>query len=336
MSIDMNLRRFTTSLYPNVFIFALIFSVDAFAVTTLKLAHVAHPTSSIGIGAQRFADNLHYITEGQMAVEIVPRGVFGGIPDTFVQMQTGGVDMQTIDLMAISLLNQGHEFKVLVTPYLFRDQQHLRSFVSSELFSDLMDPVRKETGIRYLNLVAERSPRVVSTTNTAVKNVTDLKGVKIRVPPHPVFIAVFKAWGANPTPVKPTDMYMALKSGMVDGEDNGVMNLVAGSNTQVIKHFTPINWLRMGVAAWISERRWQSFSQQERDWVNAAAKLSSEQAASSYDDELATAMRKLTEFGITVHEPEMAGFMSITDTIVQQFEGQDWSTGLVKKIQDLP
>ncbi len=303
--------------------------------TSLTLAHVAMPESSIGVGAQRFADNLHSISGGNMQVEIIPRAAMGGIRDTWVQMQTGTIDMQTIDISALSMLKDASPLKVLVTPFLFRDQQHMRTFLQSSLFENMMNPIREDTGIRYLSTVSERSPRVVSTTEKPVKTVKDLKGLKMRVPQHPVFVATFKAWGANPTPIKASDMFMALKSGMVEGEDNGVMNLVASSNANVIKHFTPINWNRAGVAAWISEITWQSLTEQEKDWVLRAAQLSSEQAAGAYDSELSQSMEKLIEFGIEVHEPEIEGFLPATEKIVETFEGKDWPSGMVVEIQNL-
>lgn len=313
----------------------LAFTGNGNANTTLKLAHVAHPESSIGVGAQRFADNLHEISNGKMQVEILPRGTMGGIRDIFVQMQAGAVDMQTIDISAMTLLKDAKQLNVMVTPFLFRDQPHLRKFLGSDLFADMLVPVLKKTGIRYVGVVSERSPRVISTTRKPVAKVEDVKGLKIRVPQNSVFVETFKNWGANPTPIKGADMFMALKTGMVDGEDNGVMNLVAGSNKKVIKHFTPINWNRSGVGAWISETTWQSFSEQEKDWIQRASLRSSEQAATAYDDDLSQSMGELKEFGITVHEPELDGFLPATKQVVEKFEGDLWPSGLVAEIQSI-
>jgi TRAP-type C4-dicarboxylate transport system substrate-binding protein len=198
-----------------------------------------------------------------------------------------------------------------------------------------MERVSSATGIRYLGFVAERSPRVISTTKKPVVTVDDLKGLKIRVPGHPMYIRIFEYWGAIPTPMSPADMFMALKSGMVEGEDNGVINMVNGPNAEVIRHFTPINWNRSVVAAWISETRWKRLTDQERAWVSEAIERAQAEASVDFTRQMQESMQKLEQYGIQVHTPDLAGFLPVRDKITEQYEGTTWPAGQVGRIRAL-
>ncbi|NND92417.1 MAG: TRAP transporter substrate-binding protein [Granulosicoccus sp.] len=302
---------------------------------TLKLAHVGTLDGAIGRGASRFANELRAVSAGAMDVQIIPLAALGGIRENWAQLQAGSLDMQVIDLSAISLLKEAAHAQVSLLPFIFADQTHFRNFAESRLLAELLDPVRQATHIRYLGIVEDRSPRVISTTTTPVTTVADLKGVKIRVPPHPMFIEVFRLWGASPTPLPASEMFMALKSGMVDGEDNGVINLVAGSNIKVIRHFTPINWNRSGVAAWISEHTWKTLTGEQRQWIMDASTRSAESSRLDYDQAMETAMRELTESGITLHEPDLTSFAKAAATMEKAYEGTVWPAGLAASVRAL-
>lgn len=313
-----------------------IWSSSASAATkTLKLAHVGTLDGAIGRGAIRFAKELQSVSAGAMDVQIIPLAALGGIRENWAQLQVGSLDMQVIDLSAIALLKEAAFVQVCLLPFIFQDQKHFRSFAESTLLIDLLEPVRKANHIRYLGIVEDRSPRVISTTEKPVTNVATLKGLKIRVPPHPMFIKIFEKWGAIATPLPGSEMFMALKSGMVDGEDNGVINLVSGSNVKVIRHFSPINWNRSGVAAWISEHTWSALNAEQRQWVMAASLRSATESKADYENALANAMRALTESGIIVNAPDISSFVQATDSMEKEYEGNVWPAGLAAEIREL-
>lgn len=321
-----------------IFLLAMALMVPAqivYAETIIKLAHVGGPDGAIGRGGYRFADNLEKVSNGEMKVQVIIDGKLGFIPELWAQMQAGALDMQVIDLAAISLFKEAQAMQVSVLPYLFVSQDHFRSFTKAMFTQELLTEIRTKTGIRYLGIVEDRSPRIVSTTKRPVNSVADMKNLKIRVPGHPMYIKVFKHWGAIPTPMNPGEMFMALKTGMVEGEDNGVINLADSSNREVIKYVSQIDWSRSGVAAWISEITWEKLSDQEKLWVNEATLLSEDESQKDYAVNMASAVTKLEELGISIETVDVSGFKSATTDFHKQFEGDIWPQGLVEKIMAL-
>ena len=305
------------------------------ATTTLRIGHVGNGQGAIHAGAERFAQHLADVSGGEMEVEIIGRGALGNIPELWVQMQAEALDMQVIDTGAISLLESGKPIQVLLTPFLFESQAHLRRYMKSPLARSLLDDIAVTSGIRYLGHVGERSPRVISTTHRPIVSVADLRGMEMRVPRHPMFIEIFDRWGSIATPVQPSDMFMALKSGLVDGEDNGIVTLASGSNASIIRHVTPINWNRSVVALWISDKRWQSLTDQQRSWIDDAVSRSEFDAAAAFDIDMRNAREKLDELGIEIHKPELGGFKAIVEDFVDAHEGTIWPNGEVERIRAL-
>jgi len=303
--------------------------------TVLRIGHTGHGQGALHGGAVRFAQQLETISSGAMQVDIVGRGALGGISDMFVQMQAGALDIQVIDVPAIGVLKAGQRMDVLLTPFLFESQAHLRRYFASETAHGPLRELAANTGIRYIGYVAERSPRVISTTRKAVRAVDDMAGLKMRIPGSPLFREVFAAWGSVPTPTSPGDMFMALRTGMVDGEDNGIVNMVNGQNATVIRHVTPIDWHRAVVGLWFSDIRWNTLDERERDWVHAAASASEQQAADAFELDMKAARKRLEALGIQVHEADLSGFAAIVDDFVARHEGERWPDGEVARIRSL-
>ena len=309
--------------------------VSAEPPVVLRIGHVGHGQGAIHAGAKRFAAHLESASNGSMRVDIVGRGALGRIPELFVQMQSGALDMQVIDVPAIDVLRAGQRMDVLLTPFLFESQAHLRRYFASELARAPLEQLATTLGIRYVGYVAERSPRIVSTTRRPVRSVEDMIGLKMRVPGAPMFREIFAAWGSVPTPTAPGGTFMALKTGLVDGEDNGIVNMVSGPNAAVIRHVTPIDWARTVVGLWIADKRWHGFDERQRDWIREAVAASEREAATAFDVDMRAARRRLDELGIEVHEPDLTGFTAIVDDFVARHEGKRWPEGEVARIRAL-
>jgi len=123
------------------------------------------------------------------------------------------------------MLDGDESFRVFSAPYLFDRQEDLRHYLGSDHFRKMMAHAEHQTRLKYMGYVGDRAPRALSTRNRPVASPADLMGLKIRVPLEPVMAAVWRDWGASPTAVKSPDMYMALQTGMVDGQENGIITV---------------------------------------------------------------------------------------------------------------
>ena len=302
---------------------------------TLTLGHIAPPQTTYQDAAVRFADNLSQLSGGTMAVDIVPGGALGGLAELWAQTRTNSLDLHLIDIGAIIAMQEARPFLVLFAPYLFKDQDHFRRYVESEVFSGMMSDVEEATGVKYLGYVGDRPPRVVTTAKTPVTTPGDLRGLKIRTPQHPFIIKTFETWGAAPTPIGAAELLISLKSGVVDGQDNGVIDFIGAGYAEANKFFAPIDYIHSGIGVWMSPERWASLSAEQQGWVTEAAAKAGIDGQAIHDQMVADAFAKLPELGVTLTEPDMEAFRASVVPMVTGMDGKAWPEGLYDTISGL-
>ncbi|MEZ5730393.1 MAG: TRAP transporter substrate-binding protein [Burkholderiaceae bacterium] len=241
----------------------------------LRLAHVATEGSEIGRAAQRFADELEAVSAKAMHVDIHPRSTLGGMSQLWAQIGAGAIDLYPIDVGAASLLKAGRSLNVMFVPFLFRDQAHYDRFIESPLFVEEMARIDQASKTHFVGLVGHRSPRNIATTKRPIRRAADLAGVQMRVPPSRVFIKTYEAWGAVPVPVPPHELVTALRSGMVEGQSNGITSVyrpdLYRNGNPPLRFVTPLNWAFSSVGLWVSAARWATLSEDQRGWLVQAA-----------------------------------------------------------------
>jgi TRAP-type transport system periplasmic protein len=301
--------------------------------TTLKLAHVAPPTSSFQVAALRLNEALQKLSNNSMQLEIVPGGTLGNIPQLWGQVRAGSLDMHLADMAAITAMKEARAFSITNMPYLFRDEAHYASFVSSPVFKEMMEEVEKAANMRFVGFLGQRPPRALSTGKTAVKTIADMKGLKVRTPEIGAITDAFKAFGAAPTPIRASELYTALQTGLVDGQDNGITDTVAAGYIEVQKYFVPIDYLHSGIGVWISVKRWSSLTPQQQTWLTQAASDVGLAAKSSYASEVNDALAKAKAKGVQIVEVDKSGFQRIGTELINAKDGIDWPKGLADRIR---
>jgi TRAP-type transport system periplasmic protein len=303
------------------------------AETTLKLAHVAPPTSSYQTAAERLNAQLKTLSGGTMEIEIVPGGTLGGLAQLWAQIRAGTLDMHLIDVGAISVLKEARMMSAVNMPFIFRDQAHWRKYLESPLFVEMMAEAEKSANIKFVGYLGDRPPRALTTQKTPVHNIDEIKGLKIRTPAAPVYIEAFKAFGATPTPIQPAEMYAALQTGLVDGQENGIIDVVAAGYVEVQKYFMPLDYIQSGIGVWISGKRWASLSAQQQGWLLEAAKKADAESRVAYDKELADAIAKAKAKGMIFVDIDRSGFEKAAAGLIAAKDGKDWPAGLADRIR---
>lgn len=300
---------------------------------TMRLAHVAPPTSSYQDAAVAFADALARQSDGAVGVQIIPGGALGNMPQLWAQLQAGAIDLHLIDVGAVVAMQSGREFLAVWQPYMFRDLDHWRAYLASPLFEEMMGDLESAAGIEWIGYLADRPPRALSTSDTPVAEPTDLEGLKIRVLENPLIAEVFAEWGANPTPVPGAELFMALRTGLVDGQDNGIVDVVATGMAEVQSYYTPLNYVQSGIGLWMSGSRWESLTPETQGWVRAAAAEALAAADATFQDTVDAAFAAAEEMGMTIVEPDIPAFREISDPTIAARDGAVWPEGLAEQIQ---
>lgn len=309
-------------------------SVFSASERTLKMAFVA-PPPVWGPIADYYAKEVAKVEPG-LQIKWFGGGQLGPLPKNFADMKMGKLDMVLIDSGVLMLPKGGSHFSVIFAPYAFDSQSHIRKFFSSDLFTSMLAKTEKEAGIKYIGWVSDRSPRLITTSNRKVITPADMKGLKLRVPLVKPISVVMEAWGATPIPLSASEMYMAMKQGVVDGQDNGFDAIFGAKYYEVQKYVSPINYIRSGLVVVVSEAVWKKLSEKERKALFAAVGPTDVWASKRNDQIVAKSITGVKEKGMIILEPDIGAFKETAAVAVkEQLDGKVWPAGLYEKVRAL-
>jgi tripartite ATP-independent transporter DctP family solute receptor len=311
---------------------AISIALPAHAQTTYRMAFVA-PPPVWGPIADRYAQHVADKTGGKVKVQGVGGGQLGNLPQNYAGLKTGQIDMMLADTGTLALARGGKDFNALFAPYVFRDFAHFKAFIHSQTFRDMLSPVEKEGGFKYVGYVSDRTPRQLTTAKTRVTRPDDLKGLKVRVPETPTVLEVFKAWGASPTPIAAAELYLALKQGTVDGQDNGFDAIAGAKFYEVQKYAIRIDYIQSGLMVLMAGDKWAALgAAEQRAMTDAAAQT--EGWASKMTWEVAEkSLDVIRKAGMEIVEPDLAPFKASAAAALAKMDGQMWVKGTIEKIQ---
>ncbi len=298
----------------------------------LKMAFVA-PPPVWGPIADYYAKEVAKLQPG-LQIKSFGGGQLGPLPQNFAELKMGKLDMVLVDSGVLSLPKGGEHFNVVFAPYAFNSQKHIRKFFSSDLFKSMIADTEKSAGIKYVGWIGDRSPRLITTSNREVLVPGDMKGLKLRVPLVKPIKIVMEGWGATPTPLSASEMYMAMKQGVVDGQDNGFDAIFGAKYYEVQKYVSPINYIRSGLVVVVSNKVWKKLTPDEQKALLDACGPTDEWASKRNDDIVAKSIAGVKEKGMVILEPDIDSFKSTAAEIVKEkLDGSVWPAGLYEKVR---
>ena len=188
------------------------------AQTKLRFAHTITTEDSMHLAALEFAKKIEQRTGGAIHIDVFPAGQLGNDSQIL-----DGVKLGTIDLAMTGnpfFTSFAPEMNVLDLPYLFRDYDHAYKVIDGPLGTEIMKALER-SGVKGLGAF-EIGFRNVTNNKRPIKKPEDLKGLKIRTTPNQAHLQAFRLLGANPVAMPFTEVYLALKTGTVDGQENPV------------------------------------------------------------------------------------------------------------------
>src|SRR5689334_23432696 len=204
----------------------------AFAQTKLKWAHVYETSEPYHKWSLWAADEIKKRTNGRYEIAVFPASSLGKESDINQGMTLGTVDMIISGLSFAARTMP--RFGVGYYPYTFRDGEHLVKWASSDAFKQLADEYRQKTGIQVTAMTYYGTRHTSS--NRGFTDCAGMKGLKMRVPDVPAYLALPKSCGANPTPIAFAEVYLALQNGTVDAQENPLTPIEAKKFYEVQKH----------------------------------------------------------------------------------------------------
>ncbi|MBK7473144.1 MAG: sialic acid TRAP transporter substrate-binding protein SiaP [Betaproteobacteria bacterium] len=239
---------------------AVLASNVALAQTKLKWAHVyetAEPYHKWSVWA---ADEIKKRTAGRYDIAVFPASSLGKESDINQGMTLGTVDMI---ISGLSFAARSYpRIGVGYYPFIFRDADHLLEYAQSDVFKELTEGYRKQTGIQ-VTAVTYYGARHTS-SNRPFTDCAGMKGLKIRVPDVPAYMATPKSCGANPTPIAFAEVYLALQNGTVDSQENPLTTIEAKKFYEVQKNIMLTGHIVDALATQIAPHVWNKLTDADK------------------------------------------------------------------------
>ena len=252
-------KRFTLKLLAACALAAAA-ATPAFAQTKLKWAHVYETSEPFHKWSVWAGDEIKKRTNGRYEVQVFPASTLGKESDINQGLQLGTVD---IVLTGASFAAQSYKpLAISYFPFVFRDAEHQFKYARSDVFKDLAGGYDKASG-NHITALTYYGARHV-TSNRPINKPEDMKGLKIRVPDAPAYLAFPKALGANPTPIAFAEVYLALQNGTVDAQENPLPTIEAKKFFEVQKNISLTGHIVDSLLTVVSGSTWGKLSDADK------------------------------------------------------------------------
>ncbi len=253
-------------------------------------------------------------TDGRIEVQVAPSAQLGDDAAMVTALRTGALDLSANSQGAVA--NAVPEYAAFGMPFLFSNAAQAFKLLDGPLGKELADK-SAEKGLVVLGYW-DNGIRHMTNSKRPITKVEDMKGLKMRTPPDTVLVDIMQALGAEAQQIKFAELYVALQQGVVDGQENPLMNIHASKLYEVQKHLALTSHQFQMTPFLMSKRSWDRLSDADKKAVQEAAaeatalqrKLSQES-----DDKL---LADLKSKGVQVTTVDKAAFQKATAPVVRQ------------------
>ena len=255
---------------------------------TVKFASANNKGHPQVTGMEKFAELVREKSGGKIEVKLFPGGTLGGDVQTVSALQGGVIEMTVLN--AGILASNVKEFGAVDLPFLFDSGEEADKVMDGPFGTGLMErlPDTGLVGLAYWEL----GFRNLTNNRHPVTKLEDIKGLKIRTIQSPIPVELFNALGANAVPLPYTELYTALETGTVDGQENPSANIINAKFYEVQKYMTLTRHQYNPQIVLVSKKFWDGLNEEEKAVLQQAAveardfqrKVSREQDAAALEE----------------------------------------------------
>lgn len=247
-------------------------------------------------------------------------------------MQRGNLDMA--NLAIFDFQNQVPETSILGTPFLFRDYAHMRAVYDGHVLDDMKKDIEDKAGVKILAFPYIGARHLGYVGDKEIMTPEDLKGFILRMPGGEGWQFVGQAMGATPVPVPFTEVYTALQTGQIQGQDNGFPAVHSMKFDEIINHIGLTSHLIAANEFTISLQKWNSMTAEQQAKVQDCAMNFQKALDETTLKQEADLRGQMEAKGIDVYTPDNAAFQSHVLAVYKDSPySKDWPEGLWDKIQ---
>lgn len=263
---------------------------------------ISHP---MNVRAQEAMDKIREETDGRVAIQIFPNNQLGADTDMLSQVRSGGVEFFTLSPLILSTLVANASISGI--GFAFPSYDEVWPAMDGELGAYVRGEIEK-SNLVVLDKIWDNGFRQITSSAGPIAAADDLKGFKIRVPVSPLWTSMFTAFESAPASINFAEVYSALQTGIVDGQENPLAIISTAKLYEVQKYLSVTNHMWDGFWFLANKRAWEAMPEDVREIV---ARNINEAAVKEREDVAAlnaTLRGELESNGMTINDAEAASF----------------------------
>ena len=305
-----------------IMIAALLLASVSARADEIRYATWAQPGEAPYAGAEKFKEVVE--ANSNHSVTIFPGDQLGKPKEVYSQMALGSTQILASGDPGLK------EIEYLALPYLMKDMASYAAVLETDFGQEWNRRLVDKRRVRILGFMP-RSPRQIS-ANRVINGLADLKGLKLRAPERDYYVKSLSALGASPTPMAFAEVYTALQTGVVDGQENPVETIYAQKFYEVQTGVAMIDYIVKPAYVTISESFWQSLSDSDKVLIRHANEESTRVVAELLPQQQAEILSRMKAAGVAITRPEKAPFIEATAAVRDELGRKVWGEEIYRKI----
>jgi len=309
-------KRLTGFIAGALFTIAALAGVPAAeAQTTVKFAHSEGEGNLLDnpywAYTEVFGRALESESNGRYKLQVFPNKQLGDI-ESMAEQTARGVIQISAGISAGILASYFPSIQILEMPYSFPSTEVGRKVLDGPFGQDLSEALAKESGLRILAYLPSAF-RNFSNSVRPVKTPEDMKGLKIRVQPIPIHLEMVKALGASATPIAWGELYNALQTGVVDGQENAPYTMLLANLHEVQKYYTLDNHLLNMPMVIVNEKFYGGLSDADKAVFRSAARQASFAMLGIIKAKESQDLKTIAKAGVEIYQPTAEEFQKFVE-----------------------
>ncbi len=295
------------------FLLALL-SQSALAQLELKFGHVGEPGSLFDVSATEFAKRANAKLAGKATIVVFGSSQLGGDKEMLQKLKLGTLDFA---LPSTVMSSEADLFGLFEMPYLVKDRGHMAK-IEKAIFWSKLEPAAEAKGLKIL-AVWENGYRHITNSKRPIVKPADLQGIKLRIPEGKWRLKMFQAYGSNPSPMKLSEVFTALSTGVMDGQENPLTQIWSQKFQEVQKYLSLTGHVYTPAFVAVGTKRWESLPADVRKIIEDTAKETQAfvyERAKKDDEEL---VAKFVAAGMKVNQADKDAFIKASKSIYEEF-----------------
>ena len=303
------------------------FGLAAFAVSFGAGAAVAQEEIIFGISASpgslqeqtasEFARRANEKLGDKAVVKVFDSSQLGKDKDMLQKIKLGTMHLT---LPSSTMPEIAAEYAIFDLPFLVKDREHLAR-IDETLFKDVLVPAAEAQGYRPL-AIWENGFRQITNNVRPVNTPADLEGLKIRTPNSSWRVAMFSEWGSNPTPMSFSEVFVALQTGVIDGQENPLTNIVGGKLNEVQKYLSMSGHVYSPAYPTVGIATFEKLDPEIQTVLAETAQEVAVWARETGASEDGTLLEELKAAGMEVNEADRQSFVDASKPIYEKFASE--------------